>query len=189
MKSLRLILKNNSSLDELIQNIDIVELELVSKVLTKIPKNLHRFKKIEKLSFYFDSLEQFPEEIFELTALTQLKMIRGKVSQLPEKSWNRLKLLKKLFVTDQLIEFLPTSLFELSQLEELNLSSNKIVQLSKEFKSLGGLKRLNLNGNPLEDFPFLKNDFPQLHSLSLDNCQFREEKKIEISKEFNIWFD
>ena len=76
----------------------------------------------------------------------------------------------------------------LPHLEQLDLSRNQLRKLPTWVQDLAALKRLTLDSNQLEALPLYLKNLPKLNHLSLDGNPFSDEARVEIQKNFNLWF-
>jgi len=109
-----------------------------------------------------DDLEALPEEICELTELTQLNLTdQPNVSTIPACIGN-LSNLKKLNLWNNGLNSLPPEIGNLSALESLNVSNNNLTELPVELKNCKNLKKLVVKGNNISNLDEFKTAFPKL---------------------------
>ena len=143
--------------------------------ITSIPADIKKFKNLRKL--YINNLRKLktlPEEIGELTGLTELHMEQGNDSEpmnfaLPE-AIGRLENLK-IFNLNGAFDLdknpLPKSISKLSKLEELDLGRCGLKELPAQIAGLRSLKKLVLEYNQLAALPEFVSGLSPLEELNL----------------------
>ncbi|MGB0839488.1 MAG: COR domain-containing protein [Chitinophagales bacterium] len=127
-------------------------------------------------------LTTIPDEVFELTHLTHLKL--GHWSDHIKQSRNvitnisadiaRLTQLTTLDLGSNEIQELPDALTELAHLESLDLSNNSLTALPSQVTQLSGLKILDLRSNKLKQLPESIGLLSKLERLGLRGNQLRK---------------
>lgn len=84
----------------------IINLNLSSNKIEKIPENINQLKKIKFLDLSYNNIEELPEEICELTELRTLDLTGNRISTLP-KSFSNLKKLNQLNLNGNLLGDVP----------------------------------------------------------------------------------
>ncbi|MEZ4886777.1 MAG: COR domain-containing protein [Chitinophagales bacterium] len=115
-------------------------------------------------------LTKIPDNVFELTHLTELKLghwsaytkrDRNQISHIPSEI-GLLQNLQLLDLSSNTLEALPPAIGFLKQLELLDVSKNELENLPKEIGNLQRLQRLDLSNNQLNELP---ESFCQLQNL------------------------
>lgn len=107
---------------------------------------LLRYKGLKVLHFWETELKELPEELFELTEITEL-YVCGSLKSLPE-SIGKWAQLEKLLLPGNQITHLPESITQLVNLRELDLSDNWISVFELDLTHFPKLERLYLSDNP-----------------------------------------
>jgi hypothetical protein len=72
------------------------------------------------------------------------------------------------------LDAVPREVFDQADtLEQLDLSGNRLTSLPDEFVRLRSLRRLFLSNNPIEEFPRVLGQLPQLEMVGLKSCRLR----------------
>lgn len=72
------------------------------------------------------------------------------------------------------LDAVPREVFDQADtLEQLDLSGNRLTSLPEEFVRLRTLRRLFLSNNPLEEFPRVLGQLPQLEIVGVKSCRLR----------------
>jgi len=146
--------------------------------------NLAREKKLKKLDFsdVEDTLDEIPDEIYELTDLVELNFgIKFSISKISNKIHN-LKNLKGLTIIKSEFSEFPLELIEMKSLTKLSIQSQKIIELPKELNNWHSLKYLNLcNCDHLKRLNGLP---PNLTYIYINGDSFEQfpEKIFELEK-------
>ncbi len=179
------------------------ELDLSSKELKNIPKEIKVLINLKELYFNYNEIEEIPKEISFLTNLEVLDFEENIIQEIPKEighlinledliiSENKIKKipkeigllynLKELNLSSNLIEEIPKNITSLIDLEKLILSSNKIKKIPKEIGLMIGLKILDLSDNQIDDIP------QEISSLeNLENLDLMHNKIKNIIKTKNI---
>jgi Leucine-rich repeat (LRR) protein len=131
---------------------DITELNLRSKWITSLPKEIGQLINLKSLNLDENQLKSLPAEIGQLTNLTSLCLTRNRLTSLP-KEIGQLTNLKSLELFPSQLTSLPKEIGQLTNLTKLGLSSSKLTSLPKEIEQLANLTKLNLSGNQLTSLP------------------------------------
>jgi Leucine-rich repeat (LRR) protein len=97
-------------------------------------------------------LNNFPQEIIELTSLRYLNLSWNSLKSIPP-SVSKITLLKELVLIGNELTSLPNEITLLTSLTELDLSFNNISRLPEMIGSLSSLRILNLIHNNLTNLP------------------------------------
>ena len=99
------------------------ELNLSSKKLTELPKEIGLLDKLEILYVQNNQLTKIPKEISRLTSLRELSLSSNQLTEIPK------------------------SLYHLKNLEKLDVSNNKLLDLPRELAYAPKLRRISLFNN------------------------------------------
>ncbi len=111
------------------------------------PKELAELKNLQLIEIRDCSLETLPEELSQLTEVTDFIMTGCKyVSEFPSflTGWTDLIYLE---ITDTKIEEIPAEIGNLTNLEDLNINQNRLYTLPSEIDQLQSLSILRTYGN------------------------------------------
>lgn len=118
-------------------------LTLSRKTITKIPKALLAYTKLQELNLPYNQVKSLPTGIHQLKSLKKLDLRSNEVKKIHK------------------------NIGKLEHLEVLELAWNKITTLPDELANLTTLKELNLGYNSLEEFPVVITQIPNLEKLSI----------------------
>ena len=118
-------------------------LKLSRKTITKIPKALLAYTKLEVLDLPYNQVKSLP------TAIHQLKS------------------LKKLNLRSNQVKKIHKNIGKLKHLEMLEVEWNKLESLPDELADLTSLKELRLGYNSFEEFPLVITEIPNLEKLAI----------------------
>jgi len=164
--------------------------------LTNFPKQLLKFKSLQKLNLADNKLETIPESISELRNLKKLDLSINKLNSLPE-SIGDLEFLKNLVLEQNQLESLPESIGNLKNLKRLNLRENQLKNLPNNIGNLISLKNLDLETNQLNQIPESIGNLSEIQSLILGNNNlsslpwtiWRLKNLNFLHLENNVWKD
>ena len=133
----------------------------------------------KKLSFCNRGLRELPEELFELTHLTELLLYCNKLDDLPPE-FAQLSNLERLELDDNLFAQMPAAIFELRKLEVLNITANSFATVPPAISNLVNLVGVALP--PITSLPAEIGDLPRLQHLHLrssENLPFEHIGKLK----------
>ena len=153
-------------------SLDIIEIDLNSKKLLEIPKNINKFSNLQRLNLSSNQIIEIKEDTFKsLTNLRELSLGNNKITEIKENTFKSLTSLQTLHLCDnQMTEIKEDTFKSLISLKCLYIDNNKMTDLKEDtFKSLTNLQRLNLSHNKITNLP-----------LSILNC--RRLETLEINR-------
>lgn len=136
---------------------DTLTVDLAKNRLSEIPKDLLRFKPLEKL-------------------ILNTNIIRS----IPDINVNQLKCIKILDLNSNRLTYLPPSICNLISLEILTVNNNKLVSLPEEIGRLEKLIQLDVSCNEITHLPIQMGDMTALRSLNV-----RRNLLVELPKELS----
>ena len=135
-----------------------------STITKLVPKNL---SVIYSLNLSRSLLEQFPQEILQLTSLKFLILDENFISVIP-KNIACLKNLEMLSISNNRLESIGAYVRKLVHLTYLNLAKNCITTLIDDLRQLKSLETLLLQENRFDKLPLYLHEFTKLKELGLD---------------------
>ena len=139
------------------------KLDLVRKVISKIPKALSRFEDLEIIDFRYNAIGSLPTYIDKLKSLKELRLRS-----------NNIKKVNK-------------NIAKLKHLEVLDLCWNKVVSLPDELANMESLKELYLDYNSFKEFPEVVTKIPNLEKFSFTSMM--DHYKVDLSAIPNCFFN
>lgn len=142
---------------------NLVELNLSSNILDKVPDNLIHLKSLLRLNLSENLIRDLPKDLDEWWPnLTSLNLSGNKLTKLPP-SICKLCKLRRLYVNDNQLTFdgLPSTMGLLHQLEIFSAGRNNLESIPESISRCGKLKKLILTSNRLK----LSDPIPLLFDL------------------------
>jgi Leucine-rich repeat (LRR) protein len=138
-------------------------LDLSHNNLEDLPESLGNLQALTILDLSYNNLRVLPESFTELCALAKLNLSHNNLKYLSE-FFGNLQALTILDLSYNNLRFLPESFTELCVLEGLNLSDNYLISLPEPLGDLQALTKLFLRVNRLVDLP---ESFGKLEALAM----------------------
>jgi len=130
----------------------IVELEINTKNINVLPKEIGELKYLELLFMAGNPIAMLPSEIGDLTSLTNLTLTNNQLISVPKKI-GQLSKLEKLILYNNKLTSIPSEIGQLIALKEMNLGMNELTFLPKEIGKLDSLRFLYSEINQLTSLP------------------------------------
>ncbi|WP_112134132.1 leucine-rich repeat domain-containing protein [Glycomyces dulcitolivorans] len=127
-------------------------LDLSDLDLTELPEEICELTWLTELDLRDNRLTSLPESIGALTALTKLDLYENRLRALPD-SFGHLRSLRVLDLDNSWLTVLPESFGELIALAELDISRNDLEAIPDSIGNLTALTELILHGNDLRALP------------------------------------
>lgn len=162
---------NNTPINTLGDLTNLVELNLSSNQLTKVPEDLAHLDKLKRLNLSNNFINKMPEDFGNWWPnLETLNISRNNLKELPS-TLCKLCNLKRLYVNDNKITFdgLPAALGKLHQLEVFMAARNNLELIPESIFRCGRLKKLILTSNRLITLPDTIHLLYDLEILELSN--------------------
>jgi Leucine-rich repeat (LRR) protein len=128
---------------------NIENLDLSSASVKKIPIEIERLIKLEKIELYNNQIKQFPAGLCKIETLKTINLSNNK------------------------IKVIPRDIIKLKNLQYLNLNSNAIITFPKGFKKLQELRNLSISHNKIEEIPLEICELVNLEIISLRNNRIK----------------
>ncbi len=145
-------------------------LSLVNLNLKSLPEEIGNLTWLSELNLSSNQLTEVPNSLGNLTRLSKLHLNNNQLTELPGFIGNLTGLRTLKLGNNQLTE-LPGFIGSLIGLRWLDLSSNRLIALPDFISNLNGLHTLNLENNQLAALPDSLSNLSGLRSLKLDNNQ------------------
>ena len=123
-------------------------LSLEGNLITYLPKNFTRLRKLEEMSVARNKLYELPAMIGQLTAMTKLDLDLNRLETLPD-TLSALRNLRQLSICRNKMYLLPDYVCDLRHLRVLSLDSNELNRLPVRLGKLE-LTTLRLSANRIE---------------------------------------
>ena len=153
-------------------------LDLSGNVLSELPSDFGRFKKL-KIAFFSDNqFTVFPKVLADCPSLTMIGFKSNQISVFPEDSlplntqW--------LILTNNQIEILPKSLGKNEYLQKVAFAGNKISELPEEMQNCKRLELLRISANRLNSLPNWLLHLPRLSWLAFSGNPCSEKIENEV---------
>ncbi|ANQ51154.1 hypothetical protein MY04_3810 [Flammeovirga sp. MY04] len=151
-------------------------LRSLGELITEVPEEFLRFKRLKKLKLYQNQLTSLPDFIQEFDSLEVLDFHDNPIDELPE--WvGRLKHLKYLDLSKTNIKTLPKSLTSLKHLEAIRFRHTPIQGFPEELFSFKSTLQ-ELYVDELEELPEEISDFKKLKLIGGEIHSFKHLDKI-----------
>lgn len=168
--------------DEIGEAGSLTDLNLTTNLLTHIPENLCKLKRLETLRVDDNHLTSLPTSIGGMSKLQELIANGNELETLPP-GVGLLRELITLNCDENFIESIPPEMGSCNKLSVLLLRKNKLVALPDEIGRLANLTVINLSSNTLENIPFSMMKLKKLKALWLSENQ--SKPLIPLQTEFD----
>ena len=149
---------------------NIIELDLESVNLVKIPTEIKRLQVLTTLRLIGNEIDEIPKEIGNLANLIVLNLENNNLTTLPPEIGNLNNLIFLDINTNKLTS-IPIELTNLIALQDLYLSHNQLKTLPNEIGNLVNLLDLQLGDNQLQSIPAEVGNLKKLFRIILRNNQ------------------
>jgi Leucine-rich repeat (LRR) protein len=181
LRTLNLSNNHISSLPEWISNLNQLQtIDLSNNELVALPDTFFKTSQLLLLNLKVNNIIALPEKFGNLTQLQSLNLQSNRITTLPE-SFGNLAQLRSLNLQSNRITALPETLGKLSQLQSLNLNENNLIKLPDSLGKLSKLEILeikNISGtrdNSIRDLPISFAQLENLKKLLLDGNPLNPE--------------
>ncbi|HEY9829927.1 MAG TPA: DUF3160 domain-containing protein, partial [Stenomitos sp.] len=130
----------------------LTHLILSDNQLTALPQEIGNLTNLTKLDLSENQLRILPSEIGLLTNLTELKLSHNQLTALPKEVGNLINL-PELDLKHNRLTALPSEIGQLTYLKKLDLSSNQLTAIPEDIGQITNLAELHLNQNQLTALP------------------------------------
>ncbi|MGB0983258.1 MAG: leucine-rich repeat domain-containing protein [Saprospiraceae bacterium] len=150
----------------------VYRLELTTRKLEAVPKEVEQFKNLSDANFSYNNLKKIDKEILHRTNLENLDLQKNSIQRIPKSLFDATTLLT-LNISHNQLSKIPNGIDELNILQELNLSHNKIRKTSKDLALLKRIKVIDLSYNVIEKLPVEYAGWRRLEKLNLSNNKIK----------------
>lgn len=160
---------------------EILTLDFASRNIDSINIDISKFKKLENLIGYNNSITYTPNSICKLKGLKQINLDANNIKVIPS-CISSLAELELLFFAENDIYHIPDDIGELRNLRKIQLNGNKIDKLPESFYDLNNLTYCYLSNNLIQVIDKRILDMDKLETLNLRNNPLNEEAKLILNK-------
>ena len=148
-----------------------------ARVYTSLSRALQNPTAVLRLDLSKQKLSTFPEEIFGLSNLQELRLNKCRLSELPDR-FKELPNLQRLQCQHNELDTIPPSLLGLKHLKTLDLADNFIEVIPEEIEQLTELQTLSIWDNPVTYYAESLTEMQQLKVLDvLNNAMSRDTQQ------------
>jgi hypothetical protein len=140
-------------------------LDLSGNVLSDLPKNLHRLKKLRIIFCSNNQFTHLPEILGQCENLSMIGFKANKIKHIPESAIPT-RTLRWFIVTDNALNKVPDALGDCSQLQKLMLAGNQLTSLPTSMANCYALELLRISANQFTALPDFLFDLPKLTWLA-----------------------
>lgn len=191
----------------------VTEVSVGMNGLREWPRELARFRRVERLGIGSNGIGAIPDEIGELRQLVWLDFTHNRISHISDRigdlprlaslgasdcrltsfplSFTRLRRLRKLGMFNNLITSLPPEIGHLTTLTKLDLSGNTLTSIPPEIGMLTNLSWLNVSNNHLTSLPTEMGNLLAMRELGLAHNKLKtlpdmsRLRQLELLTAFN----
>jgi len=163
------------------------KLDLYGLRLTNVPEEVWELTNLTELKFYYNQLKSLPSEIGFLTNLSKLYISTNQLVRLPPEI-GFLTNLTELYLPNNQLRSLPEEIGFLTNLTELDLYNNQLRSLPEEIRLLTNLTYLNIWNNPeLVYPPYSMIKFCNVAKEVLEFCKTHNNIFTRRGRRKNMW--
>jgi Leucine-rich repeat (LRR) protein len=137
-----------------------------------------------KLNLSQNNLVQFPQELFNLKVIEEIKLDYNYIQYLPSQIGNLKSLQCLSFLSNRLLS-LPHSLYSLKKLQILNVAKNNIRVIDASITALESLSTLHIYSNCFTELPSVLYKLKNLTELGLDWLKYTEPSYDMIIRRYH----
>jgi hypothetical protein len=164
--------KNDSFINKLILNKNLVELKIAFTELNDSENKIFELKKIKKLELISCKITKVNSKIKKLKNLEYLNLFANRIKKIENLENN--KKLKELILGGNVISEFSKKSLNLVKLKYLDLNNNKIKVLPQYFDQLKSLTTLKLDNNLIDSVPNSLLKLNKLRTFSIINNKLKE---------------
>lgn len=154
-------------------------LNLSENLLSSLPSDLNRLKKLKVLLCLDNRFDHLPEV---LATCPELEMISFKANQIETVTGSALpEKLRWLVLTDNKLRHLPAQIGRCTRLQKLMLAGNQLEELPAEMANCINLELIRLAANRFEQLPSWLFELPRLAWLGLGGNPWSELIPLEVA--------
>ncbi|MES2772944.1 MAG: leucine-rich repeat domain-containing protein [Bacteroidota bacterium] len=161
--------QNLNSIPEEVRGLtNLIDLDISSNQITKIPSWLTELKKLERLNLRVNPIDTLSQTFFDLKNLADLDLWGCKLQSIPS-GFGRMKRLKGLNLGANNLDKLPEDISGLDSLTFLSLDLNKFKTVPKVIFALTSLENVHLYNNQISEVSDSISKLKMLGQLTIDN--------------------
>lgn len=146
---------------------------LSNNVIRRIPREIEKFRKVERLALNDNSISEVSESLQVLSRLSWVDMTRNRLKTLP--SGLAFTHLVGLGLSENEFEEIPECVYNFQALRKFGFFANKIRFVSPRIQNLRNLVKLDLSNNLIEELP---DEICTLRSLAWLNISNNKLKRL-----------
>ena len=151
----------------------VFRLEIATKNLDVVPKEVKNLKNLRHANFSFNQLTKIDKEVLSRSDLQSLDLKHNKITRINRKLYD-IETLIRLDISHNELTKLPKGVDDLRLLQELYLNNNQLKKLHKDLASLKRLKILDLSENQITTLPVGSTGWRRIEKLDLSNNKLSE---------------
>ena len=152
-----------------------------ARVYHDLNRALRSKEEVLRLDLSRLKLDTFPQEIFQLTNLQELKLNKCRITELPDR-FDALPYLQRVQFQHNEITVIPPTILQLNNLKMLDLADNIIEVIPNEIDDLSHLETLALWDNPITTYPETLMNLQRLKVLDLLNNAISKETQQRMKE-------
>jgi hypothetical protein len=160
-------------------------LDLSGNVLSDLPSDLYRLKKLRIIFCSSNQFTHLPEVLGECQNLSMIGFKANKISHIPESAIPS-KTLRWFILTDNVLQTVSNSLGDCSKLQKLMLAGNQISTLPECMANCRALELLRISANQFHTLPDFLFDLPLLTWLAFAGNPFCNEIEQNLIQQQQI---
>ena len=155
-------------------------LDLSGNLLSELPEDMFRFKKLKIAFFSQNKFTIFPKQLAACPSLTMIGFKSNQLVEIPEHSFP--KKLQWLILTDNCLLKLPHSIGQCTNLQKFVMSGNCLTELPDEMANCKNLELVRISANQLTRIPTWLFELPRLSWLAYsgNTCSFHPTKNNSL---------
>ena len=166
----------------------VFRLEIVTKNLETVPKEVKELKNLRHANFSFNQLTSISKEVLSRPDLESLDLKHNEITRINRDLYD-IETLIRLDISHNELSKIPRGIDDLRQLQELYLNNNRLKKLTKDLANLKRLKVLDLSENQITTLPVGNTSWRRIEKLDLSNNKLKELPYVMKSLRRLRYFD